>query len=551
MAITVEHSERHHQMLDIKQLFTECVKLRSKNELLKKEMIEYKHKAHYWEAQFKGLKEREDLLNLELEELKSQLRKREEQLFGKGTERTAKRNDAINLLKDVPKKNRGQQMGSAGHGRRDYSNLPMVEEEVSLTEEESKCPCCGLKYETLGGSEDSEVLEIINVKAYRRVIRRKKYRRTCECQDNRDPKILCAAPIERLFAKCKYGVSIWALLFLNKYKYQQPLNRILEQLSSYGLSLAVGTVEEGLQKSLSIFTPVYDAIVERSLSTQHWHVDETGWKVFETSENKKNYRWYLWIFHNTETVVFKIDPRRSSKVLKEHFGEEHEGGVLNVDRYGAYKVIAKSGLFILAFCWAHVRRDFLEYSKAYTQNETWGLSWVERINELYHINNERVQSLQEDEAFKGPDQLLREAVKRFRNNIDEQLQDASLLPSAKKLLKSLNKHWEGLTYFVDNPEIPMDNNRAERGLRTSVLGRKNYYGSGAIWSAELAAALFSIFKTLELWGINAHTWLLAYLYECAMQGGKAPSDAEKYLPWNMDEEQKKVLSQAPKHEETG
>lgn len=80
--------------------------------------------------------------------------------------------------------------------------------------------------------------------------------------------------------------------------------------------------------------------------------------------------------------------------------------------------------------------------------------------------------------------------------LEETLREPELLPSAKKLLMSLNKHWSGLTVFVDHPEIPMDNNTAERGLLGSVVGRKNYYGSGSVWSTELAAALFTLFGTL-------------------------------------------------------
>ena len=88
-------------------------------------------------------------------------------------------------------------------------------------------------------------------------------------------------------------------------------------------------------------TPLYDLIVERSLSAAHWHADETGWKVFEALEGKANNRWFLWIFRNQETMVYKIHPSRSAAVLREHFGEEHPGGTLNVDRYSAYKAIAK------------------------------------------------------------------------------------------------------------------------------------------------------------------------------------------------------------------
>jgi transposase len=70
------------------------------------------------------------------------------------------------------------------------------------------------------------------------------------------------------------------------------------------------------------------------------------------------------------------------------------------------------------------------------------------------------------------------------------------------VLSSLHEHWSGLTLFVEDPGIPMDNNRSERVLRGPALGRKNYYGSGAEWSGRLAAALFSLFGTLKLWQIN-------------------------------------------------
>ena len=73
--------------------------------------------------------------------------------------------------------------------------------------------------------------------------------------------------------------------------------------------------------------------------------------------------------------------------------------------------------------------------------------------------------------------------------------------------------------FVDQPEVAMDNNAAERALRNPVVGRKNYYGSGSRWSAQLAASLFSIFATLRLNGLNPRLWLRDYLQACARQGG--------------------------------
>lgn len=88
----------------------------------------------------------------------------------------------------------------------------------------------------------------------------------------------------------------------------------------------------------------------------------------------------------------------------------------------------------------------------------------------------------------------------------------------------------------------MDNNLAERSLRNPVTGRKRYQGSGSVWSAELAAFLFTAFQTILLWDINCRHWLSDYLTACAENGGKAPTDLSPYLPWEMTAERRHALS---------
>ncbi len=104
---------------------------------------------------------------------------------------------------------------------------------------------------------------------------------------------------------------------------------------------------------------------------------------------------------------------------------------------------------------------------------------------------------------------------------------------ANKVLRSMHKHWSGLTVFVDHPEVPMDNNSAERAQRTPVVARKNFYGSGSHWSGALAATMFSLLLTLRLWEINPRTWLTAYLEACAANGNQPPTDLSAFLPWAM------------------
>jgi transposase len=67
-----------------------------------------------------------------------------------------------------------------------------------------------------------------------------------------------------------------------------------------------------------------------------------------------------------------------------------------------------------------------------------------------------------------------------------------------------------------------------------VVGRKNFYGSGAQWSGQLAATMYSVLMTVKRWQINARTWLHAYLQACADNGNRPPADLNPFLPWAMD-----------------
>ena len=91
------------------------------------------------------------------------------------------------------------------------------------------------------------------------------------------------------------------------------------------------------------------------------------WKVFQKIEGKVNNRWYLWLTRSASVVFFWMNPGRGAKVIKEHMtGLDPDVLIIFVcDRYSAYKCWAKNfPLILLAFCWAHVRRDFLDSAKA-------------------------------------------------------------------------------------------------------------------------------------------------------------------------------------------
>ena len=111
----------------------------------------------------------------------------------------------------------------------------------------------------------SEQLEI-EVRAYRRVIKRRRYRRSCQC---------AAAPPSRLIPKGILGISVWVTVLIDKYLLYRPTYRLLADLRAHGLDLAQGTVTDGMRRLAPLFAPLREALIARSRTGQHWHADET------------------------------------------------------------------------------------------------------------------------------------------------------------------------------------------------------------------------------------------------------------------------------------
>jgi transposase len=498
--------------------------------------------AAYWKAQHRRARQREAQLHQRIAELEAKLRLREQQLFGRKSETsaTALPQPTSTMRGQQPRRPRGQQRGQQGHGRRDYSDLPVVVEPRELPADQCSCQTCGRPFAPASGSEDTTILEV-EVRAHRRLIRRPRYRPTCACGTH--PGIITAPPPPRVISRSMLGVSIWVTVLLDKYLFYRPTYRLLDELRTHGLDLSLGTLTDGLQRLVPLFEPLYQALIEHSRGQTLWHADETRWLVFVTVEGKAGYRWYLWVFHSTEEVVFVLAAGRSHEVPEAHLGLVEEG-ILVVDRYKAYQAVdaVKEGRIVLAFCWAHVRRDFLTLARTWPEHEAWALGWVEAIGKLYQLNDARLAWPRDAALFASADAELRQAVTTFAQRGVTTLAQPDLPTPQRKVLESLGNHWTGLTVFVEHPEVPMDNNTAERIQRGPVVGRKNYYGSGSLWSGKLAAMLFSLFQTFYLWNLNPRAWLTAYLTACAEAGGKAPQDISTWLPWNLTPAQRGLWS---------
>jgi transposase len=517
--------------------------------LTKQAYIELTWKANYWQAQHARLVEREVALKAQVEALEATVRDLNQRLYGTKSEKSAGP-DHAGSSKPASARPRGQQPGSQGHGRSDRAALPVVAEVHDLSEAAQHCPACGEAFMPFPGAEESTIIEV-QIQAHLRRIQRPRYHKTCGCPHVKG--IVTAPPAPRVIPKSPLGVSVWTMMLLDKYLYGRPTHRLCEELRHYGLPLSQGTLTDGLQRIAVLFESLMPALYERQMGEKLFHGDETRWEVFEEVEGKTGHRWYLWVMQSASVVFYRMAPGRGADVPKAHCAKLHKDlvdVVLVCDRYSAYKCLAKDcDALLLAFCWAHVRRDFLKAARSWLELESWMFAWVDDIGTLYRLNqarlevwDETVPFTQQPAAFVERHRELETQLSQMQARCEAHLQEPELHLAKHKVLSSLHNHWDGLTVFVGRPEVAMDNNTAERILRNPVVGRKNYYGSGSVWSAHLAAMVCSVIQTVLLWGLNPHHWLHAFLQACADHGGQSPTDLSAFLPWQMTPERRAELA---------
>ena len=328
--------------------------------------------------------QREAALKAQVEALEAQLRDLTQRLYGTKSEKSAA-SEALGKVNEVQPRKRGQQPGTPGHGRSDRSTLPVAVEVHDVSEAAKHCPQCGEALAPFPGVEGCDIIEV-QVQAHIRRIQRPRYQTTCRCAQR--PGIVTAPPVPRVIPKSPLGVSVWTMVLLDKYLSSRPTHRLCQELAHHGFPLSQGTITDGLQRLKVLFEPLMPVLYERQMTEKLFHGDETRWEVFEEIEGKTGHRWYLWVMQSASVVYYQMAPGRGADVPKGHFSKLRKDlveVVLVCDRYSAYKSLAlECEELILAFCWAHVRRDFLKAARSWPELEGWMFTWVVDIRELYH-----------------------------------------------------------------------------------------------------------------------------------------------------------------------
>jgi hypothetical protein len=221
------------------------------------------------------------------------------------------------------------------------------------------------------------------------------------------------------------------------------------------------------------------------------HADETGWRVDGRTH-------WLWCFTNKSLVYFIIDRCRGSPVVKRVLGILFQGTLIT-DFFGAYNKLLALNRQV---CLAHLFRELLRVDLIHSS-----LAWKRFHKKLKRFLKDALR-LDHRQASLHPE-IFERLKERLRMRL-EQLAFASYADKhARRLAKRLIRHQNAILTFLDNPDVPPDNNHAERQIRPAVIMRKNSYCNRSEQGAEVQAIMMSLFRTLQLRNLNPVETLLS------------------------------------------
>lgn len=395
--------------------------------------------------------------------------------------------------KKSPKKPRKPQRG---HGPTPQLELPIETLEHHL-KDLPNCPACGGEMKLWEGQfETSEEITVIETSFRVRCHQRAKYR--CSCQGC----VLTAPGPDKLISGGRYSVDFAVHSAVEKFCDHTPLARQVRRMERSGLQISTQTLFDQQAALARHGKPTWKELWERALGEDVLHVDETGWKMMGS---KRKSTWTLFGLTAPRLAVYHLASSKSAQAAHEILSGFQ--GTLVVDGYKVYPIVADlEGSITIAHCWAHADRKFKDAKDPPAEiSEIRSL-----IAELYELEREI------DGPFPGADdaQRQRHRLRQERSTkVIEKLREKAfsfggLRRSAfGKALRYLLAHWDGLTRFLEDPRIALDNNAAERVLRGPVVGRKNFYGNRSKRGAETAAILYSLIETAKLCGVNPSDYL--------------------------------------------
>jgi transposase len=386
------------------------------------------------------------------------------------------------------------------------------------------CPCCNGKLAKLG-EDVTETLEVIPRQW--KVIQIVRERFTCRACETISQ---VPAPFH-VIPRGRAGPELLAMILEAKFGQHLPLNRQSETYAREGIDLDVSTLADWVGACTATLAPLVALIRDHMLAAERIHGDDTTVPVLAKTRTTTGRLWtYVRDdrpagFTTPPAVWFAYSEDRKGEHPQRHLKDFK--GALQADAYAGLHHLYGSGTIYEVSCWAHARRKFHDIHVVHASPTT--TEAIARIGALYGI----------EEQIRGKPVDIRRAVRQDRARpllddlhhwMEKTLASLSTKSETAGAIRYALSRWRALTRYVDDGLLEIDNNAAERSLRSVVMGRKNYLFLGSDSGGQRAASLYSLIATAKLNGIDPAFYLRTVL---ARIPEHPINRIEELLAWNV------------------
>ena len=304
--------------------------------------------------------------------------------------------------------------------------------------------------------------------------------------------------------------NLLAQVLVAKYLDHLPLYRQEAIFERAGHAIARSTLAQWVGECGVQLQPLVDALSAELLRQKVLHADETPVAMLRPGHGK-THRAYLWSYCTTQfnpvkAVVFDFADSRAGQHARDFLGlpgEQGWRGKLVCDDFSGYKACFELGVTEVG-CMAHARRKFHElWANHGSQVGEQALKFFAR---LYDVEREAVDSHADDRraARQQRSRPTADALRQWLTQQRQKVPDGSA--TARAIDYSLNR-WAALTRYIEDGELPVDNNWVENRIRPIAIGRQNWLFAGSLRAGKRAAAVMSLIQSAKLNGLDPYAYI--------------------------------------------
>jgi len=325
-----------------------------------------------------------------------------------------------------------------------------------------------------------------------------------------DQRILSTPAPANVLERSVADVSFLAGMLVDKFCYHLPLYRQHQRLLQSGIQLSRYSLTRWAGAAIDLLRPIVDAQQRHALQSRVLAMDEVPIKAGRKKKGTMRQAYFWPIYGEEDEIVFLYAPSREHRHVQAFLGSFQ--GTLLSDGYEAYSAYAKHHEGVTqAGCWSHCRRGF---ERAADSDPAASAEAMTLIGALYrHEEIIREQGLEGARKLAYRTEHSEPVVQAFWDWCDAQCHRPDLLPSSPlaKALKYAMARQASLQVFLCDPDVPIDTNHLERGLRPIPMGKKNWLFAWTEIGAERIGIIQSLLVTCRLQGVDPYTYLVDVL----------------------------------------